>query len=53
MELEAQPDYVSANRVLDFGARVCIHKIPRIARILKVIEQLRGIHDQIVNATSE
>jgi hypothetical protein len=50
MELEAQPDYVSANRVLDFSARVCIRNITSVAGILKMIEQLHGIHRQIVNA---
>jgi len=46
---QAQTNNVPANRVLDFSTRIGIRNVARMARILKVIEQLRGIHGQIVN----
>src|SRR5579872_202538 len=47
--LQAQTNDVPADWVLDFSARIGIRNVARMAWILKVIEQLRGIHSQIVN----
>jgi hypothetical protein len=47
--LQAQTNDVATNRVLDFSTRIGVRNVARMARVLKVIEQLRGIHSKIVN----
>jgi hypothetical protein len=44
MQLETHSNHVSANWILDLAHAVRIGEIAGVARILKVIEQLRGVH---------
>jgi len=44
LQFQGQADDIPADRILDLGRAIGVGEIARIARILKVIEQLRGIH---------
>jgi hypothetical protein len=44
LQLQAQADDVPAHRILDLRRRIGVGDLAGIARILKVIEQLRRIH---------
>ena len=44
VELHADTNDVSAHRILNLYGGVCVGQISRVARVLEVIEELRGIH---------